>query len=110
MHVGEGRRMNGSLVQIDTVLAHIERLAEELQLDPDGSVRRSATELRAAFGARGAIEPAVARMRDSVQVLRRDNQDPSRHECQPQLHGLDQFEQAVEYQLLPHLRRIGFEV
>lgn len=102
--------MNGSLACIDTVLARVERLAEELQTDPDGHVRRSATELRVAFDARAAIEPAVARVRGSVHMLRRANQDGSRREFQRRAHAVDHLEEVVEHELLPNLRRIGFDV
>ena len=91
--------MNVQLAHIDTILARIERLADGLRLDPDRDVRRSAGELREAFTARRAIEPAVARMRDSVEVLRRSSQD-----------GPDYLDAVVEHELLPHLRRLGFDV
>lgn len=102
--------MNGQLAIIDTSLAHIERLAEELRADPDGHVRRSVEELRAAFTARGPIEPAVARMRESMQMLRRDNRDGSRREFQRRASSLDHLSAVVEEELLPHLRRLGFDV
>lgn len=102
--------MNGELAEIDTTLAHLERLAEELKADPDGHVRRSVEELRGAFAARGPIEPAVARVRDSVQMLRRGNQDGSRREFQRRAPGLEHLVDVVEQELLPHLRRLGFDV
>ena len=102
--------MSGSFAQIKTVLARIERLAEQLRVDPDGHVRRSAQELRAVFDERGAVEPAVARIRDSVSMLRRDNQNGSRREFQKRAPGVDQLEDVVEQELLPNLRQIGFEV
>jgi hypothetical protein len=102
--------MDSQFAEIDTVVTRVEQLAEELQVDPDGHVRRSATELRAAFSGRGAIEPAVARMRESVRMLRRENQEGSRREFQRLAHGLDYLQQVVERELLPNLRRIGFEV
>lgn len=102
--------MNGDLGQIETVLTRLERLAEELQADPDGHVRRSANELRSAFEARRAIEPAVARVRDSVRMLRRGNEDGSRREYQRRAHGVDHLEQVVERELLPTLRRVGFDL
>jgi hypothetical protein len=98
------------LASIHSVLARIERLAEELQTDPDGHVRRSATELRAAFDAHDAIEPAVARVRGSVNMLRSTNQHGSRREFQRRAHGVDHLEHVVEQELVPNLRRVGFEV
>ena len=57
-----------------------------------------------------ALEPAVARVRDSVLMLRQENQGGSRREFQVRSHGVDHLQDVVEQQLLPTLRRIGFEV
>jgi hypothetical protein len=105
-----GHWMTPHLTQVDTILGTIERLAEELRADPDGHVRRSANELRAAFGERRAIEPAVARLRESVEMLRRENQDGCRREFQRRAPGLDHLGHIVEHELLPHLRQLGFEL
>lgn len=102
--------MNSKLAEIDTLLTRIERLSEELQTDPDGHVHRSATELHAAFGARRAIEPAVARVRDSIVMLRTGNRDGARREFQRRAHGVDYLEDVLDRELLPTLRRLGFEV
>lgn len=102
--------MDAKLAEIDVLLTRIERLAEELEVDPDGHVRRSAAELRGAFVARRAVEPAVARVRDSVAMLRSSNRDGSRREFQRRAHGVDHLESVVERELLPHLRRVGFDV
>jgi hypothetical protein len=102
--------MNRKLAQVDTTLANLERLAEELRADPDRHVRRSVEELRAAFAARGPIEPAVARVRDSMEMLRRGNHDGSRREFQRCTPGLERLGELVEQELVPDLRRLGFEV
>lgn len=102
--------VNTKLTEIHDLITRIERLAEDLQADPDGHVRRSATELRATFAARGPVEPAVARVRDSMLMLRRGNREGSRREFQRRSHGVDHLEQVVEGELLPTLRRLGFEV
>jgi hypothetical protein len=102
--------MNGNFAQIDTVLARVERLAAELRVDPDGHVSRCANELRAAFEARRAIEPAITRVRDSVQMLRSGNRDGSRREFQRRAQGLDHLEQVLERELVPTLRQIGFDI
>jgi hypothetical protein len=98
------------LARIVTVLARVECLAGELQHDADGHVRRSASELRVAFEAHSAIEPAVARVRDSVDMLRRANRDGCRRESQRRAQGVDRFVHVVEQELLPNLRRVGFDV
>lgn len=102
--------MNDTLVKIDMVLARIERLAEALQADPDGHVSRSANELRTAFSSRAAIEPAVARVRDSMLMLRGGNHDGPRREFQRLAHGVDYLEDVMTRELLPELRRVGFDV
>ena len=102
--------MQGELERIAVILVRIERLAEELRADPDGHVRRSATELRAIFESRGAVEPAAARVRASVEMLRRNNRDESRREFQRRAQGLDHLDHVIEDELLPQLRRLGFDV
>jgi hypothetical protein len=102
--------MTSPFTDIETLLARVERLAAQLPTDSDGHVRRSANELRAAFDARHAIEPAVARVRDSVKMLRRANQDGSRRQYQQRSHGVDHLERVMERELIPHLRQVGFEV
>jgi hypothetical protein len=102
--------VNGQLARIDLVLARIERLAEALHPDPDRHLLRSANELRTAFRGRQAIEPAVARMRDGLDMLRRANRAGVRGAFKRGAHGLDHLERVVEQELLPELRRIGFEV
>jgi hypothetical protein len=102
--------MNGKLARIDLVLARIERLAEELHPDPDRHVLRSANELRAAFCGRLAIEPAVARVRDGLDMLRSGNHAGTRREFKRRAHGVDHLEHVMERELLPELRRVGFNV
>jgi hypothetical protein len=103
-------RTNSKLAEIDTLLTRIERLSQELRMDPDGHVRRSTTELRSAFDGRRAIEPAVARVRNGIVMLRTGNRDGSRREFQRRAHGVDHLEEVFDRQLLPTLRRIGFDV
>ena len=102
--------MNAQLSQIDAVLLRIERLATGLRADADGHVRRSVNELRSAFEARGSMEPAVARVRTSVLMLRRCNREGSRREFQRRSHGVDHLDRVIEQELVPNLRRVGFEV
>ena len=97
-------------VQIDGILERIERLADQLRADPGRSVYRSALELRAAFDDRRAIEPAFARVRESVRILQRGHQDESGREDRVRATSLDSLEAVVEQELGPQLRRIGFEV
>jgi hypothetical protein len=102
--------MTAKLAHIDTILGRLERLAEELKADPDGHLRRAANELRAAFTARTEIEPAVARVRAGVQMIRQGNHEGSRREFQRRAPSLDHLDDVVERELIPHLRSIGFHV
>jgi hypothetical protein len=101
---------NPDLDSIETVIRRIERLADELLADPDSHVHRSTSELRAAFQARGPVEPAVSRMRDSVSMLRRTNHEGARREFQRRAQGLDHLEDVIVHELLPLLRRMSFDV
>ncbi|HEY7056763.1 MAG TPA: hypothetical protein VH458_09575 [Vicinamibacterales bacterium] len=102
--------MSPMLVQLDGILLRIEQLAERLRADSDRDVHRHACELRAAFADRTAIEPAFARMRDSLQLLRRSSQDDPRPALRPAAGTLDELEAAIEHELLPRLRQVGFDV
>jgi hypothetical protein len=102
--------MSDNLAQIQIVLARTQRLAAALRADPDGHVRRSANELLVAFAVRAPMEPAVARIRDGVEMLRRGNQDGSRREFQRRAAGLDRLEKLIEQELVPNMRRVGFDV
>ena len=98
------------LAEIESLLARIERLAVELGDDPDGHVRRSAAELRAAFVTRAAIEAPVHRIRSGLVMLRRTNQEGTRRAFRNRAHAVDHLEGVLHGQLLPMLRRVGFEV
>ena len=102
--------MSVTFVQIDGLLGRVENLASRLKGDSDHDVHRSALELRAAFDNRQAIEPAVARMRNSVHMLRRSNHDGCRREFHRRAFGLDHLDLVMERELLPQLRQVGFEV
>ena len=102
--------MKAELTTIDNCLGQIVDLAEKLRSDPDGHVRRSVEELRGTFASRGPVEPAVARVRRSVEMLRAGNRDESRREFQRRAPGLDHLDHIVERELLPDLRRLGFDV
>jgi hypothetical protein len=102
--------MDRQLNHIDTTLARVAQLAGELKADPDRDVSRSITELQAAFATRRAIEPAVARVRGSLTMLRTGNHAGTRREFQRRAPSLEHLLEVVEGELLPDLRRLGFEV
>ena len=102
--------MSPMLVELDGILDRIEQLAGRLRADPESHVHFGARELRAAFDDRTAIEPAFARLRDSLRLLRRSDQNGLVHELRPTAGALDELEAAIDNELLPRLRRVGFEV
>jgi hypothetical protein len=102
--------MTPMLVHVDGILTRVEQLAAQLVADPDRNVHRSALALRSAFDDRRAIEPAFARMRESVRMLQRGNRDESRREFQRRASTLDYLDAVVETELRPQLRQLGFEV
>jgi len=102
--------MDGEIDRIETALGHIVEIATDLRADPDGHVRRSVQELRDAFASRGLVEPAVARVRQSILMLRSGNRDGSRREFMARAGGLDRLDELFEAEVLPDLRRLGFEV
>jgi hypothetical protein len=102
--------MDGKLALVDDTLGRMAQLADELWVDPDGHVRRSVEELRAAFSSRAAIEPAVARVRESMAMIRARSDERARPEFQRRAAGLDSLGKVVEQELLPDLRGLGFEV
>lgn len=107
---GPESAMDRQLGEIDTTLSRIALLATQLRADPDEHVGRSIEELRSAFATRGVIESAVARLRASVTMLRSGNRAGGRREFQRRALGLDQLGDVIEQELLPELRRLGFEL
>jgi len=88
--------------QIAAALDHVTSIAERV---PDDVVRSSARELQRTFAARGSVEPAVGRLQSSLSRL---SQDELRQASQHKI--VSQLDAAIANQLLPELRRVGFEV
>jgi hypothetical protein len=100
-----------TFVYVDSAIERVARLAERLtEGDPDGHVRRSVEELRAAFAARAPVEPVVARVLRSVELLTAANHDGCRREFDHRAPGVERIAAALKTDLLPELRRLGFEV
>lgn len=102
--------MHRQLNRIDATLARVAQLAGELPADPDREVSRSIAELLAAFATRSAMEPAVARVRESLKMLQTANHAGTCREFRLRAPGLEHLVDVVEQELLPDLRRLGFEV
>jgi hypothetical protein len=97
--------MTRDLREIEAILGQIERLARQLPTDPDWFVERSAIDLRSAFDDRREIESALDRVRISVQTLRRAVADRRRPAT-----TLDFLDDVIAHELIPRLRRSGFDV
>ncbi len=99
--------MTRELTEISAILGQVERLAAQLRADPDRFIHRSAMELRATFDDRRAIEAAFTRVRISVRTLRQVSHATGG--AQPAT-TLDFLDDVLEQELLPRLRRSGFDV
>jgi hypothetical protein len=84
---------DGTFARVDAALVHLGQLAARLEEgDRHGHVKRCITELQTAFAARAPIEPAVGRVLRSLQMV------------------ISRVGTALEAELLPALRQLGFEV
>ena len=88
---------------IAAALDRVTSIAERL---PDDVVRSSARELQQTFVQRGSVEPAVNRLQRSVSRLTQD----ARRGAVPQEKIVSQLDSVIAEQLLPELRRVGFDV
>ena len=86
---------------IAAALDRVTSIAERL---PDDVVRTSARELQRTFVQRGSVEPAVSRLQRSVSRLTQDAR------AVPQKKIVSQLDSVIAEQLLPELRRVGFDV
>jgi hypothetical protein len=78
--------------------------------DEEAHVSRTVDELRAAFMARAAIEPAVDRLARSLRGLQAARAAGSRRHFLRGSSSVDRLLHAVDDELLPALRRVGFRV
>jgi hypothetical protein len=92
-------------------LARVTSIAERLlDGDAEGHVRRSIEELATAFAKRETIDSAVARMRNSIVMLHERRAAGSRRAYYHDKTLIEELDAAIDGQLLPELRRIGFEI
>lgn len=102
--------MDRQLRAIEIVLVRLAHLAGQLRADPDGHIRRSVEELQETFTTRGALEPAVARVRTSLTMVRSGNHAGPRREFLRRESGLDRLHDVIEGELVPDLRRLGLDL
>ena len=101
--------MTRDLREIEAILSQIERLARQLPTDPERFVERSAIDLRSTFDDRRAIESALDRVRISVQALQRAGSTQRPTPPRPAT-ALDFLDDVIAHELIPRLRRSGFDV
>ena len=88
---------------IDAALDRVTSIAERV---PDDVVRSSARQLKQTFAQRGSVEPAVTRLQKSVSRLTAG----AGRDTAPQERIVSQLDSVIAEQLLPELRRVGFDV
>jgi hypothetical protein len=86
--------------EIAAALDQVTRIAERV---PDDVVQSSARELQRTFTERGSVEPAVGRLQSSLSRLSHDEQRREQKIVR-------QLDAVIAEQLLPELRRVGFDV
>ena len=89
----------------EQIAAALDRVASIAERVPDDVVRSSARDLQRTFAERGSVEPAVGRLRNSLSRLSGDAQ---RRAAERKI--VTQLDSAIAEQLLPELRRVGFDV
>lgn len=93
----------------EKIAAALDRVSSIAERVPDEVVRSSARELQRAFAERGSVEPAVGRLRRSVSRLFEDEPAAAAPRG-PQEKAVNQLDAVIAEQLLPELRRVGFDV
>ena len=96
---------------IEAALVVVEKFAGRLRGgDAEDHVRRAVVELRDAFGDRRAIEPPVERLLRGIHMLSATYAAGPRRDYRRDTVGLDRLLAAVTIELVPALRRVGFQV
>jgi hypothetical protein len=96
---------------IEAALRTVDAFAARLPLgDAEGHVRRSLDELRAAFTTRTAMEPPVDRLLRSLRMLNSARAQGALRRFQRHSSHNARLLAAIQAELLPALRRVGFEV
>ena len=98
-------------LHVDAVLREVEKFAGRLSPgDAEGDVRRSVEELRAAFAAKAGVESAVERLLLSLRGLNAAGLAGLRRDFQRESPAVGRLLETVEQELLPALRRLGFQI
>ena len=98
-------------ISIEAALQVVEKFASRLTVgDAEGHVRRSVDELCAAVTKKEGIEPAVDRLLRSLRGLDDAGAATRRRDFGRESPAVDRFLDAVQEELLPALRRVGYQV
>ena len=89
----------------EQIAAALNRVASIAERVPDDVVRSSARELQRTFAERGSVESAVGRLQNSLSRLSRDERPRAAEQK-----IVSQLDSAIVEQLIPELRRVGFDV
>ncbi len=96
---------------IEAALQVVEKFARRLTVgDAQGHVRRSVDELCAAVTKKEGIEPAVDRLLRGLQGLDDPSAARRRRDFGHESPAVDRLLDAVQEELLPALRRVGYHV
>ena len=96
---------------IEAALQVVEKFASRLTVgDAEGHVRRSVDELCAAVTKKEGIEPAVDRLLRGLRGLDDASAAGRRREVGRETPAVDRLLDAVQEELLPALRRVGYQV
>jgi len=99
-----------SYLLIEAALQAVEKFAGRLSGgDAQGDVRRSVEELRVAVATKAGVEPAVDRLLLSLRGLNAAGLDGLRRDFQRGSPSVDRLVETVEQELLPAVRRLGFQ-
>lgn len=96
---------------IEAALQVVEKFASRLTVsDAEGHVHRSVDELRAAVTKKEGIEPAVDRLLRGLRGLDDVHAARRRRDFGRESPAVDRLLDAVQEELLPALRRVGYQV
>jgi hypothetical protein len=96
---------------VEAALQVVEKFASRLTAgDAEGHVRRSVDELCAAVAKKEGIHSAVDRLLRGLRSLDDARTVGGRRDFQRESPAVDRLLEAVQKELLPRLRRVGYEV
>jgi hypothetical protein len=96
---------------IETALRSVDEFAGRLPAgDAEAHVRRSLDEVRTAFTTRAALEPPVDRLLRSLTMLNSSAAQGALRRFRRRSVSSARLLSAIQRELLPALRRVGFEV